>query len=95
MYGFDAKYGILSSYEQSVFYYRVKVEDLNVLTYSRVYKYDEITPLHFFAWILLCLEGSDDFKLNNISMKRTQDAIAYNIRRMKKGLNPTVGLIPK
>ena len=76
MYAFNANYGILSSYSYTMFYCRKKVNNLNILYHSNKYAYDSITPLHFYAWILMCLEGSEDFKLKEIETKNTKDGLS-------------------
>ena len=76
MYAFNANYGILSSYSYTMFYCRKKVDNLNILYHSRKYLYKSITPLHFYAWILMCLEGSEDFKLKEIETKNTKDGLS-------------------
>ena len=55
---------------------RKKVNNLNILYHSRKYLYKSITPLHFYAWILMCLEGSEDFKLKEIETKNTKDGLS-------------------
>ena len=69
MHAFEVQYGIVSLYHHTMFYCRKKVEGFNVLYHSDRYSYEGITPLHFFAWFLLCLEGSEDFKLKDIEIE--------------------------
>ena len=76
MYAYKIKYGILSSYSYTMFYCRKKVDNLNILYHSKKYAYTDITPLHFYAWILMCLEGSEDFKLKEIETKNTKDGLS-------------------
>ena len=76
MRAYGVRYGIVSSYYDTMFYYRKKVEGFNVLYHSRKYLYKSITPLHLYAWILMCLEGSEDFKLKEIETKNTKDGLS-------------------
>ena len=88
MHAYGVQYGIVSSYYDTMFYYRKKVERFNVLYHSRKYSYDKITPLHFYAWFLLCLEGSKDFKLklNDIETEDISDVFKNRKNMPKAGL---------
>ena len=88
MRAYGVRYGIVSSYYDTMFYYRKKVEGFNVLYHSRKYSYEEITPLHFYAWFLLCLERSEDFqlKLKDIETENISDVFKNRKNMPKAGL---------
>ena len=93
MHAFNTSYGILSSYDHTIFCYRKKVEGLSVLIYSKAYEYNEITPLHILAWSLQCLERSEDFKLKSVDIEHVQPTLDLNNKKEEESLKPQVNLV--
>ena len=92
MHAFKTEYGILSSYDHTIFCYRKKVKGLSVLIYSKAYKYDEITPLHILAWFLQCLEKSEDFKSESVDIEYVQPTLDSNNKKEGGNSKPKVNL---
>ena len=93
MHAFKTEYGILSSYDHTIFCYRKKVKGLGVLIYSKAYEYNEITPLHIFAWFLQCLEKSEDFKSESVDIEHVQPTLDSNDKKEEKNPKPKVNLV--
>ena len=93
MHAFKTEYGILSSYNHTIFCYRKKVEGLSVLIYSKAYEYNEITPLHVLAWFLQCLEESEDFEPKSVDVEHVQPTLDLNNKKEEESLKPQVNLV--
>ena len=91
MRAYRVKYGIVSSYCHTMFYYQKKIGRFNVLYHSNKYSYKKITPLHFFAWFLLCLEGSEDFKLQDIETENIDDILGKRKQNVLSDVGLTTG----
>ena len=92
MHAFNTSYGILSSYDHTIFCYRKKVEGLSVLIYSKAYEYNEITPLHVLAWFLQCLEESEDFEPKSVDVEHVQPTLDLNNKKEEENPKPQAGL---
>ena len=69
------------------------MEGLGVLIYSKAYEYNEITPLHIFAWFLQCLEKSEDFKSESVDIEHVQPTLDLNNKKEEESLKPQVNLV--